>query len=474
MKRIESYRRIRTVIGLALLLATASAFGNVDPKKGRVTANPTSGNSYSIEQEVQYGRQAILEIEKELPLLPVEHPVSKYINALGQRLAAKAPGYKFPYTFRVVNQKEINAFALPGGPIYVNTGTIAAASEAELAGVIGHEISHVVMRHSTRQASRQTKAAIPLTILSGVLGASVGGWAGSLAQMGISIGAGSVFTKYSRDAETEADMVGAQIIYDTGYDPQAMVTFFQKLKEQQGGGGGPSFLASHPDPGNRARDVASILSRFPAKQYERGDSAEFLAAKTALSSIGPGTVPAAGGEIPGVELPGTALRRLSAKELTAENFENHDHGAFRVSYPGNWQVAGNPNSSLTIYPKGGANLDAVTYGTIISGFTPARGGKDLDEAMRQLISSIRDTNPGLRPTANPVNITVGGRAAKSVELLGKSAIREQDQAIAERIRLVGLQGKGGLVLYMVFVAPDIDFDSMRPIFDRIMRSFTTR
>lgn len=243
MKRIESYRRIRTVIGLALLLATASAFGNVDPKKGRVTANPTSGNSYSIEQEVQYGRQAILEIEKELPLLPVEHPVSKYINALGQRLAAKAPGYKFPYTFRVVNQKEINAFALPGGPIYVNTGTIAAASEAELAGVIGHEISHVVMRHSTRQASRQTKAAIPLTILSGVLGASVGGWAGSLAQMGISIGAGSVFTKYSRDAETEADMVGAQIIYDTGYDPQAMVTFFQKLKEQQGGGGGPSFLA---------------------------------------------------------------------------------------------------------------------------------------------------------------------------------------------------------------------------------------
>ena len=270
MKLAEQSSRLRSVVAVVLILTTLVAFANVDPKKGRVTANPSSGNRYSLEQEVDYGRQAIAEIEKELPLLPVDHPVSKYINALGNQLAAKAPGYKFPYTFRVVNQKEINAFALPGGPIYVNTGTIAAASEAELAGVVGHEVSHVVMRHSTRQASRQSKATIPLAILNGVLGSSVGGWAGSLAQMGISIGAGSVFTKYSRDAETEADMVGAQIIYDTGFDPHAMVTFFQKLKEQQGGGGGPSFLASHPDPGNRARDVANILSRFAAKKFQQG------------------------------------------------------------------------------------------------------------------------------------------------------------------------------------------------------------
>jgi len=470
--RTKNSRRLRSTIAVLWLLLTASALANVDPKKGRVTANPTSGNSYSIEQEVDYGRKAISEIQKELPLLPVDHPVSKYIDGLGQRLAVKAPGYMFPYTFRVVNQKEINAFALPGGPIYVNIGTITAASEAELAGVMGHEISHVVMRHSTRQASRQTKASIPLAILSGVLGASVGGWAGSLAQMGISIGAGSVFTKYSRDAETEADMVGAQIIYDTGYDPQAMVTFFQKLKEQQGGGG-PSFLASHPDPGDRAKNVANILSRFPAKQYKNSDSAEFLAAKKALSSIEPGKVPASA-ESASAEMPAVELRRLSAKELDGGNFQDYDHGAFRVSYPGNWQVAGDPNSSLTFYPKGGANADAVAYGTIISGFTPGRGGKDLDDGMRQLISSIRDTNPGLRTTGNPVNISVGGKAAKSVELLGNSSIREKGGPVAERIRLVGLQGRKGLILYLVFVAPDQDFDAMRPTFDRIMRSFRAR
>ena len=190
----------------ALLIATLStALANVDPKKGRVTDNPKAG-SYTVDQEIQLGRQAVPEIEKELPLLPPDHPTSKYINALGQKLAAKALGFKFPYTFRVVRQKEINAFALPGGPIYVNIGTIQAASEAELAGVMGHEISHVVMRHSARQAAKASKAQVPLAILGGVLGMGVGGWAGSLAQMGLSIGAGSVFMKYSRDAETEADM----------------------------------------------------------------------------------------------------------------------------------------------------------------------------------------------------------------------------------------------------------------------------
>jgi predicted Zn-dependent protease len=134
-----SFQRARQLIFVALILALTCLplLGNVDPKKGRVTDNPTSGNKYTLEQEVDYGRQAIREIEKELPLLPADHPVSKYITDLGQKLAARAPGYKFPCTFRVVKQNEINAFALPVGPIYVNIGTIQAASEAELAGVMG-------------------------------------------------------------------------------------------------------------------------------------------------------------------------------------------------------------------------------------------------------------------------------------------------------------------------------------------------
>jgi len=467
MNRLSRRARQITALLLAYALSALPAFANVDPNKGRVTTNPTSGNSYTIEQEVEYGRKAIPEIEKELPLLPADHPASKYIDALGHKLAAKAPGYQFPYTFKVVRQKEINAFALPGGPIYINIGTIQAGSEAEVAGVMGHEIAHVVMRHSTRQASRQAKASVPLAILSGVLGAGVGGWAGSLAQMGISIGAGGVFTKYSRDAETEADMVGAQIIYDAGYDPHAMVTFFNMMKQQQGGGSGPSFLASHPDPGNRAKNVQSILSRFPTKQYQDNDSPEFLAAKKALSN--PDLLKP---EKKSAE-PEVALRRLPAKELASNDFTSYEHGAFRVSYPSNWHLKGDRNTALTLYPTGGASTETVTYGAILSGFAP-RNAKNLDDATRQLLSSVQDTNPNLRVIGQPANTTVNGKPARSVELLGNSSIRENGEPIPERLRLMTVRGKGNLVVYKIFIAPNVDFDALAPVFDRIENSFVLR
>jgi predicted Zn-dependent protease len=164
-----------------LLAAGAAHAQNSEPRKGRVTANPTQGISYTFEQEVKLGQQAGAEIEKRLPLVPADDPASQYINDLGQKLASAAPGYKFPYTFKIVREKSVNAFALPGGPIYVHTGLIEKANEGELAGVMGHEIAHVVMRHSARQVSRQTRTQIPLAILGGVLGSAIGGWGGNLA-----------------------------------------------------------------------------------------------------------------------------------------------------------------------------------------------------------------------------------------------------------------------------------------------------
>ena len=172
--------------------------------------------------------------------------------------------------------------------------------------------------------------------------------------------------------------------------------------------------------------------------------------------------------------PAVSLRRLSARELAVDSLKPYEHKAFRVSYPANWEIVGDPNSSLTMDPKGGADRETVAYGTIVSAFTPASGGKELGEATRQLISSIRDTNPALRQAGNPGNLTVGGRAEKSVEMLGNSAIQEQGQAIPERIRLVAVQGKGNLILYLVFIAPNANFDGLRPTFDRILGSFTVR
>ena len=233
---------------------------------------------------MQAGQQSAAQVAKQLPVLPDSDPVTIYVQRLGQQLAAHAPGEKWPYTFHVVNQKEINAFALPGGPVFVNLGTIQAAdNEAELAGVMAHEISHVVQRHGTRAASKQMAAQLPLAILGGVMGQ---GALSQMAQMGLGFGIGSYFLKNSRTAESEADLLGTDIMYDTGFNPRAMADFFTKL-QAEGGARGPQFFSDHPDPGNRAQAVAKEVATLPRKASYRSDSAEFRDIKQRVAGMRP-------------------------------------------------------------------------------------------------------------------------------------------------------------------------------------------
>jgi hypothetical protein len=458
-------------IFLSLSLIAAGAKENVDPKKGRVTTNPTSGNRYTIEQEIQIGRQSVPEVERVLPLLPADHPMSRYIASLGEKLANSAPGYKFPYTFKVVREKSVNAFALPGGPIYVHTGLIELATESELAGVMGHEISHVVMRHSTRQASRQMKAQLPLAILGGVLGATVGGAVGSLAQMGMSITAGSVFMKYSRDAEIEADMVGAQIMYDAGYDPQAVVSFFNKMKAQGESRGGPQFLSSHPDPGNRAKNISSILSRFPPKQFQDVDSPDFIAAKKAFADVNQESAAQVS-----LAQKAAVMPRLLLQNIASANLLDFQHVAYAIRYPENWQIDGNADStSVSIYPKGGSANGTLSYGLMISGFQPkGSGSKELDAALRELMADIEQANPDLQIANSPIAFTLHNRPARKLDWFGKSAVQENGQPMRERVRLIATPGRSNVVLYTVFVAPDADFEGLQPTFERLLDSLQVR
>ncbi len=156
----------------ARFLAVLLALSMSAPALLEARVTPTHGfDMFSPQEELQAGQQAQADVRRKLPLLPDSDPVVKYVQYVGAQLAAHAPGEKWPYSFHVVNQKEINAFALPGGPVYVNLGTIQAAdNEAELAGVMAHEISHVVQRHGTRQATKQMAAQLPLAILGGLMG----------------------------------------------------------------------------------------------------------------------------------------------------------------------------------------------------------------------------------------------------------------------------------------------------------------
>ncbi|MGA2694824.1 MAG: M48 family metallopeptidase [Terriglobales bacterium] len=268
-------------ISLALAaVLTLPAFARVQPTTGF--------DLYSRDDELQVGKEAVLEMNRGLPLLPDSSPVSRYVSDLGKKLAAHAPGEPWPYAFHVVNQKEINAFALPGGTVYINLGTIQAAdNEAELAGVLAHEIAHVVQRHGTRAASKQMAAEVPLALLAGMLGKST---AAQAAAFGISFGVGSYFLKNSRQSESEADLLGADIMYDAGYDPHALAEFFTKLQDEAGGRGSEldQFFSDHPDPGNRVEAVNQEAATLASKVYVL-NSPEFLSIKQTVSGMKPMT-----------------------------------------------------------------------------------------------------------------------------------------------------------------------------------------
>src|SRR6266446_3799200 len=210
-------------------------------------------NKFSPQDDVKVGLQAAREAEQQFPLLRDE-VVRSYVERVGQRLVTSIPREfqhpEFRYYFKVVNARDINAFALPGGPMYVNRGMIQAArNEGEMAGVMAHELSHVALRHGTAQASKAQKYGLLAGIL-GIGGQIIGGPAGAAAQVA-GQGVGVYFLKFSREYETEADLLGSQIMARAGYDPHDLANMFQTIERQSGGGGGGGFLSDHPSPTNR-------------------------------------------------------------------------------------------------------------------------------------------------------------------------------------------------------------------------------
>jgi len=220
------------------------------------------------QQQEQLGLQAMGEVYKQMPVLPDSSPETQYIQRLAKKLTGVIPPDKtWPYQFHVIPAADINAFALPGGPIFVNIGTITAAdNEAQLAGVLAHEMSHVYMQHSAKQAPKASVAQIIAGLAGAVLPQS---GLGNLARMGVQIGAGGVLMKYSRGDEAQADSVGAIIMYKAGYNPQAMADFFETLAKKYGAGG-PQLLSDHPNPGNRTAAVQKeIQPRFNSPSTSR-------------------------------------------------------------------------------------------------------------------------------------------------------------------------------------------------------------
>jgi Zn-dependent protease with chaperone function len=426
---------------------------------------PTGYNMFSVDQEVQLGKQAEAEADAQLPLLPARGEVSDFVSTLGQKLARNLPDNPYQFNFKVINQKEINAFALPGGPIRVNLGTIQSAqNEAQVAGVIAHEIAHVYLRHSTRQASKAQIAQIPAAILGGIAG---NGAAGQLARLGLQLGLGSAFLKYSRDAESEADYVGAKLMYETGYDPHEMARFFDRLAEESGASGGPQFLSDHPNPGNRSEAVTKAIAQLPPKQFVK-NTPLFTEAKSAASKMKPLSaqqIAQAAAQKQG------KIDQVSQQSIKpAGSFTELNHSFFQIQYPSNWKAFGEQNGPVTIAPEAGVSQSAIAYGVVISGYQP-QGQQSLDQSAQQIYEGLRQSNPQMQAAGQLQRTQVNGMPAVAIDLQSPSPLTTSDgQTVAERDKLVCVQRQDGSVLWLLFIAPERDFNALSSTYQQMLQS----
>jgi beta-barrel assembly-enhancing protease len=237
----------------------------------------------SVSDEIAIGRQAQAEVRKQTPQLQ-DATVNAYVARIGHRLAGQARGAAYPYSFSIANYREINAFALPGGPVWVNRGAVASArNESQLAAVLAHEVAHVALRHSAQQVSTMMVTNLGLNLLGALLGNSGGASAATIAARFVASGA---FLKFSRDDEREADRVGARIMAGAGWDPHGMIEVMQTIREveRREPGSVEVFFSNHPSPHDR---IALLRHTVPRSRTGTRDSAEFQSIRARLGKLPP-------------------------------------------------------------------------------------------------------------------------------------------------------------------------------------------
>lgn len=448
---------------------------------------PDPGKTLSRDSQEKLGLQAVAEVYKQMPVLPDSSPVTQYVQDLGRKLETVIPPDRsWPYQFHVIPQKEINAFALPGGPIFINIGAIeAAANESELAGVMAHEMSHVYMQHSAKQIAKAQWTGL----IAGLAGAVAGDSAlGGLARAGIQFGAGSVLLHYSRKDEAQADAVGAIIAYKAGYNPKAMADFFTTL-EKKYGSGGLQWLSDHPNPGNRQTAIEKEIRNWPPKTYlasgsaftrtqEEANRIKAYSAEEIAQGAKQGTWAQQNrrsGAMPAnlpVSEADAGLASVSFKQVEpSPRFTQARQSAFDIDYPENWKAGADANS-LTIAPPAGVGQSGIAYGAIIASAPNVNGS--LDQATRELIQNLQQSNPGMRTSGELTGIRVNGQEGRSVYLSGISPVQQNGEALAERDWLVTVQRPQGGLVYLVFVAPERDFGQLHPTYQRMLDSLTLK
>ena len=449
-------------------------------------------NLFTVQQDVDIGRQSALEAERQLRLLN-DASIDRYVGRIVQRLSAHAPGAAYPYQIKTVNAAEINAFALPGGPMYINRGTVEAArNEAELAGVLAHEMSHVALRHGTHQASKAYLAQSGLGMLGGLLGkSSTSGILGAVGGLGLN----AVFLKFSRDDEYQADQTGAQIMAAAGYDPVAMANFFQVLRAEADRN--PSkleqFFSNHPptaDRETRIRQLAVTLGRGKTQLVGGFDGVK--SRLRGLGGAGPQQVVTNFPRPQDTVATGVLSVRVDPPSTRLVEF-SQPNGFFSIDYPDNWRAY--PSEfAVSMAPEGGVvtagdGRQSMVYGVIVNHYTPFNGAATirsqslqknyapfedrtavrgtLEDATDDLVTTILQSNAYLRPLDSGARAeTIGGARGFSMALAGNSPTTGEEERVMVYTRAL----PDGHVVYALGIAPGRDHAALDQTFARMLRT----
>lgn len=464
--RIVARPAIALVFALSLMAGAADAQTKVNP----------GWNMFSPQQDVEIGAQSAAQAEQQLPMLR-DAEVEAYVNRIGQKLAANAGGPAFQYRFRVVNASDINAFALPGGFVYINRGILEnARNEGEVAGVMAHEIAHTALRHGTHQASKAYGAQAGLQILGGLLGGKIGNNTAQILNTVGGIGLNALFLKFSRELETQADVRGAQILAASGYTPADMVSFFQTLSKVDSSKK-TTWLSDHPAPPDRIARIEKErqLLREPSTPTQnvaqlnqiKGELRAHGSAQT-LGQIAQ-SANNGGGNPPMTSSTGTSVGNVPAPSSTLRKYSNKS-GAYTIAYPSNWRVYDSGGFGVTIAPEGGVG-DAngrteIVYGLVVNHYDPfgntpgsyLRNGTSsrsltLQDATNDLIAQVRQNSPHLKViNGSGQQLKVDGKTAMAASLVGTNP----NTRINERVTVVTRALPDGHVIYVLFVTPEKD------------------
>jgi len=464
------------------------------------TKRATPGfNLFSVEQDIEVGRQSAREAERQLPLLN-DRNLDRYLNKIVSKLAAQAPGARYPYAIKAVNASDVNAFSLPGGPMYVNRGLVEAArSEAELAGVLAHEMSHVALRHGTHQASKAYLSQAGLGILGGLLGKNGGNTAQIVNAVG-GLGLNAAFLKFGRDDEYQADQLGAEIMAGAGYDPAAMADFFELLRREQGRDPGKleQFFASHPpaaDREARIRDQAASLQL--ARSQDVGGFDRIRADLRRLPPASPRVAQRSqeprnqDGRNQGS---GRYDVRVDQPSSRFQRFEQRN-GFFTIEHPDNWRAyAPDSGYAVSFAPDGGvvdtgSGQQAMLYGVIVNHYAPFEGDTDrqqeslqrsyapfedtdrwrgsLEDATDDLVRQIIRSNSYLRAQDGQARQEqIDGASSFSVVLSGRSPVTGRGEWVSVVTR--GLSD--GDVIYALCIVPGSGYDGVARTFTHMLRT----